>query len=82
MSKPLSQYEYNVLYQRAVTGSVKEAAQALGKNPHSLHHTTADAFAKLGVEDIISAFRKMGWLKPVPFNEEYDAYYDEHLQVF
>ena len=65
----LSSYEYDLLYYRAVTGTVKEACAILGKNPWSAHHTMRDVFRKLGVEDVVAAFRVMGWLTPIPRNE-------------
>lgn len=79
MGKPLTKCQYDLLYQRAMTGSVKEAAAALGKNFSSSHHVIATAFRNLGVEDMTAAFRALGWLRPIPYDEDYDAYYDEHL---
>lgn len=68
--KPLTEYEYRLLYERAMTGSVKDASHSLGRNHNSVHHTTARIFEKLGVEDFVSAMRKIGWLRPVPYEEK------------
>jgi DNA-binding CsgD family transcriptional regulator len=67
IGRRLTQREHDLLYWRAELSSVKEAADELGLNFHSVHGTFATAFEKLGVEDIIGAFRAMGWLRPVAY---------------
>jgi DNA-binding CsgD family transcriptional regulator len=64
---PLSPTEHEVLYQRAMTGSRKDAAAAVGLSPRSVHHHIASAYAKLGVEDLVAAFSKLDWLHPLPY---------------
>lgn len=64
---PLSEGEHNLLYQRAIEGSRKDAARVLGANPNTVHHAMQTIFEKLGVEDLISAFFAMGWLNPLPY---------------
>lgn len=67
LGQPLSKGEHDLLYQRAIEGSRKDAARVMGKNPHSVHSTMAVIFAKLGVEDLVSAFWAIGWLRPLPY---------------
>lgn len=61
----LSPSQAELLYQRAVLGSLKDAAAACDMLPGTAHGTSADTIAKLGAADIIEAFRLVGWLKPV-----------------
>jgi DNA-binding CsgD family transcriptional regulator len=63
----LTEREHDLLYWRALRSSIKETCAELGLNWHTVHGSYAVAFEKLGVEDIIGAFRAMGWLKPVPY---------------
>ena len=62
--RPLSRRQHELLYQRAMTGSLKDAALVCGMAPDSAHGSFADIFSKLGVDDITGAYRAMGWLKP------------------
>jgi DNA-binding CsgD family transcriptional regulator len=65
--KPLSQREHEFLYERAMQGSRKDAARVMGMNRHTAHHVMAAIFRKLEVDDLAGAFRRMGWLRPVPY---------------
>lgn len=65
LGAPLSPRQRELLYQRAMTGSLKDAAQVCGMNLETAKGTSADIISKLGATDIIGAFRAMGWLKPV-----------------
>lgn len=76
---PLTEFEHDLLYQRAIEGSRKDAARAAGQNTNSAHHTMASIFAKLGVEDLTSAFWAMGWLRPIPYGVSGADVRDEQL---
>ena len=64
---PLSRFEHDALYARAMTGSRSEGADYAHINDVAMKHAMTAAFAKLGVEDIIEAFWAMGWLQPLPY---------------
>lgn len=63
---PLSPRERAVLAAYARHGSTKEAADALGIAPSTVRNRMTDAYTKLGVDNAIAAFRRLGWLVP-PF---------------
>lgn len=65
--QPLSRSEHDVLYQRAMEGSRKGAADNLRMNANTSKHLISTAFAKLGVGDMTGAFFVMGWLHPLPY---------------
>lgn len=69
---PLTRHEYDALYHRALRSSRKEAASAAGWSDTSERHALSVAFRKLQVTDILAAFRALGWLHPVPWNEFID----------
>lgn len=69
---PLTRHEYQALYYRAMTSSRKEAATVRGISDTSERHALTAAFRKLGVTTILEAFRALGWLKPVPWNQFID----------
>jgi hypothetical protein len=77
---PLTKHEHDLLYQRAIEGSRKDAARAAGQNYSSVHHTMASIFAKLDVEDLVSAFWAMGWLNPLPYGVSKADVRHEQLQ--
>lgn len=52
--EPLTEREHADLYQRA-----------LGNDAGDM----APIFAKLGCDDLVGAFRAMGWLTPLPYGE-------------
>jgi hypothetical protein len=83
---PLSEAEHNLLYQRAIEGSRKDAVRVTGSGGNG-HHLMASIFAKLGVEDLVSAFWAMGWLRPLAYGvnpaeirHEQLAESDEHIE--
>jgi DNA-binding CsgD family transcriptional regulator len=67
LGQPLSEQEHDFLYERAMQGSRKAAAVAMGMDIHTVHHLMASIFAKLGVEDVTGAYRAKGWLHPLPY---------------
>lgn len=75
---PLTQREHDFLYARAIEGSRKDAARVTGTN--TAHHVMTSIFAKLGVEDLVSAFWAMGWLRPLPYGVSEAAVRDERLR--
>jgi DNA-binding CsgD family transcriptional regulator len=79
LGQPLSEAEHTLLYHRAVEGSRKDAAAESGINTNTAHHYMATIFAKLGVEDLIGAFRAMGWLNPLPYGVSPAEARHEHL---
>ena len=68
-SRPLTEHEYNALYSRAMTGTRQEAADYGGVTDSSAQHSMSIILSKLGVDDIPGAYRAVGWLKPVSWNE-------------
>lgn len=77
---PLTQREHDFLYARAIEGSRKDAARATGMSHTSAHHVMAQIYAKLGVEDLVSAFWAMGWLRPLPYGVSEAEVRDERLR--
>lgn len=61
---PLSHREQEVLYERAMTGSEKDAAAKLGIALQTCKNHATSIYAKLGVQDIAGAWRAVGWLRP------------------
>jgi hypothetical protein len=76
---PLTEREHTLLYERAIEGSRKDAARVTGTNTNSAHHMMASIFQKLGVEDLVSAFWAMGWLRPLPYGVNATDVRDEQL---
>jgi hypothetical protein len=73
---PLTRHEYDALYHRALTSKRKDAARMGGISDTSERHALTMAFRKLGVTDILAAFRALGWLTPVPWHQSVEPDYD------
>ena len=71
---PITPAQHALLYQRALLGSLKDAAAVLGIAPGTAHGQSADAISRLGVDDVIAAFRLLGWLRPLPY-DPFGPYY-------
>jgi DNA-binding NarL/FixJ family response regulator len=54
--------ELRVLQARALTGSNREAADRLGTDRQTVKNQLHTAYSALGVSDIVSALRVLGWL--------------------
>lgn len=65
--EPLTTAELRALYALARYETATEAAQATGLSPQTLRNQAGKAYAKLGVNGKVEAFRKIGWLRPPRF---------------
>lgn len=61
---PLSPREHEVLVTYARLGNGKDVAKVLGISHHTVKNRMADAYTKLGVENAVEAFLRLGWLVP------------------
>lgn len=65
--EPLTPSELRALYLLARFETATEAAEFAGLQPQTIRNQLHRAFAKLGVNGRLEAFRKLGWLRPPPF---------------
>lgn len=61
---PLTPRQLEVLARLAGPGapSRREVANAMGVTEHTIKNHISNAFARLGVESLVGAWQKLGWL--------------------
>lgn len=62
---PLTLAELRTLQAMANHESTREAAASLNISEQTMRNEASHAFKKLGVRNRTSAFRRLGWLRPI-----------------
>ena len=63
-SRPLTPREREVLATYARLGDQRVVAEELRLSHHTVKNILSDAYAKLGAQSALEAFRLLGWLVP------------------
>jgi hypothetical protein len=77
--QPLTQQEHDLMFERAMQGSRKDAARETHVSTSTARDRMKQIFEKLGVEDITSAYWAMGWLRPLPYGVSAADVRDEQM---
>lgn len=65
MNEPLTLAELRALQALAHHETTRDAASSLSITEQTVRNEASHAFRKLGVRNRTSAFRRLGWLRPI-----------------